>query len=184
MQLGGSSKACEPHRPDCGHNAIKQLRFVALQTIIIIAHVYVAAEPQWEPLCASAIWNEECHSVLPHWLSGGETKCHFVPPQHSSTNRHRRTPILLRSALPLSPPTHLLSSDCTCAPLHHSHVHPRAHADVSFHSSCTNHIFIYMRTFRDVYRGVFLSTRHTHTHVPCTHNWVLTASDTWLQVMP
>lgn len=81
----------------------------------------VTINPQWMPLCASASWNDESHSVLLHWLSdrggGGEkqsvTLCLLST---ASANRHRRTPISPRSelTLPRSPLTHLLLSGCTC----------------------------------------------------------------------
>lgn len=148
----------------------------------------VTVKTQWEPLCASASWNAECHSVLLHWLSGEETKCHFVPPQHSSTNRHRRTPVSLHSllTLPRSPLTRPLPH--TPHVLHSStHLHScelSPHLLVFFSPkgcACTSERQLISYRYENMKRCLPCHCPCTATH---TQNWAHTASDTWLQVMP
>lgn len=163
----------------CGHNAVKQLWLVVLKTIK--SHVHIAVQQQWKPLCASVGRNDECHSVLLHRLSDGETKCHFVPPQHSGTNRHRRTPI---SPQPADTPP-LLRLHMRSPP---THTHTLLSPDRSLDSNRSNIVInlVGIWEYSEVFTAMFFCMRtHTHTHMHWkTHKdeRVLTASDTWLQV--
>ena len=124
-----------------------------------------------------------------HWLSGGETKCHFVPPQHSSPNRHRRTPISPRPVLtlPWSPLTHPLPSDSTCAPLQNTTALIWAHVDTTFRSRITCmclrgpiKFLTSSRISRGVYSAILLYTcTHTLSHTQLGPHciWHLTPSN-------
>lgn len=130
----------------------------------------VTVNPQWKSLCASASWSDECHSVLLRRLSGRQTKCHFVPPQHSSTNRHRRTPISLCSNSYYPGPHRHTSSPLnpTCAPAQHTHaaVNPNRRR-FSCHSVIAQSGLSSISEYQGMFSLSFSCTpthRNTHTH--------------------